>query len=278
LAIYNALIASGAEVTGKVMGVAASAASFILMACKRIVMPENSFLMIHNASSIAWGDSATMRETADWLDKIGDSIVNIYATRTGKTVEQIKSWLNAETWFSAAEAKDNGFADEVGAAFAATAQFDLDKLPENVRKAFASATPPVVKPAPKAPEATATLAEQIKALATERGLPEMVAVLATAADITNVAEATAALTVAAEVKSLCAVAEMPDLAAGLLRSRTSLVDARAQLCKAVADASGDEVDTTRSTSRVDPVATELDISVSDIYAKANETPNKRSKK
>jgi ATP-dependent Clp endopeptidase proteolytic subunit ClpP len=276
LAIYNALVASGAEITGKVMGVAASAASFILMACKRIVMPENSFLMIHNASSIAWGDSATMRETADWLDKIGDSIVNIYATRTGKSVEQIKSWLNAETWFSAAEAKDNGFADEVGAAFAATAQFEVDKLPENVRKAFASATPPVTPPADPAPAAIAKpLAEQIKALATERGLPEMAAVLATASDITNVAEATAALTLASEVKALCVVAEMPDRADALMRNRTSLSEVRAQLCKALAEANEAEVDTSKPTNRA-PNTSTAQIDHAAIYEKANTPTNKRS--
>lgn len=279
LAIYNALVASGAEITGKVMGVAASAASFILMACKRIVMPENSFLMIHNASSIAWGDASAMRETADWLDKIGDSIVNIYATRTGKSVEAIKSWLDAETWFSAAEAKEHGFADEVGASFNATAQFEVDKLPENVRRAFNSATPPVVKPPvdpTPAPAAVTSLAEQIKALCAEAGLADLTPVLATAPDVTSVELARVAVQNAVEVKALCDVAGMPDRAAALVRNRTSLTDARAELCKAVAEASPAEIDTAPATAPVDPNAAKNRIDTTAIYAQANTPTNKRS--
>lgn len=280
LAIYAALKETTAEITGKVMGVAASAASFILMACKRVVMPENSFLMIHNPATFAVGNAADMRDTADWLDKIGDSLVNIYASRTGKSVEDIKSWLNAETWFSAAEAKENGFADEVIGAFKATAQFEVDKLPENVRKAFNSATPPADPPKPEpakpAPTAVLPLAEQIKALCADAGVADLTAVLATAADVTSIELAQAAVANAVEVKALCEVAGLPDRAAALVRNRTSLVDARAQLCKAVADASPEEIDTVPPTKPVDPNAAKNRIDIDAIYAAANNTTKRSS--
>ena len=73
LAIYNALRSSGANVTVKVMGIAASIASVIAMAGKKIVMPENTFMMVHNPWSFAIGNANDMREMADVLDKLGDS-------------------------------------------------------------------------------------------------------------------------------------------------------------------------------------------------------------
>lgn len=270
LAIYAALVETKAEITGKVMGVAASAASFILMACKRIVMPENSFLMIHNPSSLAWGDSSTMRETADWLDKIGNQLVNIYATRTGKAVDQIKSWLDAETWFTAAEAKDNGFADEVTGSFKATASFELDKLPENVRAVFnsASATPPVAaNPAPAAAKPPVPLAHTIKALCDERALPEMATVLAMAEGMT-VESATAALDLAAEVKALGEIAGLTEQAKALMVGRKPLNEVREALNKALVEASGTEVDTATRTTQHEPKAA-VQIDVADVYARAN---------
>lgn len=274
LAIYAALVESKATITGKVMGLAASAASFILMACKTITMPENSFLMIHNPATVAIGNAEDMRETATFLDKIGESLVNIYAKRTGKSVDDIKAWLNAETWFSATEAKEHGFADEVTGAFNATAQFDVEKLPENVRKAFASATQPVVKPAAAA---ATPLADRIKALAVEAGLPEFASLLATDAAITDEPQVVAALALANEVKALCVVAELPDRAPALMRERKPLADVRAQLCKELADAADAKaVDTTQSAKNTEPTPP-VQIDVADVYAKANTPVTKRSK-
>ncbi len=90
LAIYNSLRQHPANVTVKVMGVAASAASFIAMAGDRIVMPENAFLMVHNPMGAVFGNADEMRDWADTLDKIAASLVGIYVARTGKDEKEIK--------------------------------------------------------------------------------------------------------------------------------------------------------------------------------------------
>lgn len=113
LAIYNALVAHPAKVYGHVDGIAASAASFILMACNHISMPEDAFLMIHNAHGAVIGDADDMREMADIIEKLQDSIVNIYEKRTGKNRNDIIDMMSVETWMNSIEALENGFIDTV---------------------------------------------------------------------------------------------------------------------------------------------------------------------
>jgi ATP-dependent Clp endopeptidase proteolytic subunit ClpP len=111
LAIYNFL--KEQDVTVQVDGLAASIASIIAMAGKEVRIASNGFLMIHNPWGGAMGDSEEMRQTADLLDKIRDSLVGTYAKKTGKDAETIKRWMDEETWFSAEEAKENGFVDTI---------------------------------------------------------------------------------------------------------------------------------------------------------------------
>lgn len=111
LAIYNFL--KEQDVTVQVDGLAASIASVIAMAGKEVRIASNGFLMIHNPWGGAMGDSEEMRQTADLLDKIRDSLVGTYAKKTGKDAETIKRWMDEETWFSAEEAKENGFVDTI---------------------------------------------------------------------------------------------------------------------------------------------------------------------
>ena len=96
LAIYNALRQHKASVNVTVMGVAASAASFIAMAGDKITMPENAFLMVHNAMGGVFGNAQEMRDWADTLDKIGASLIGIYVARTGKSEAEVKALLDAE--------------------------------------------------------------------------------------------------------------------------------------------------------------------------------------
>ena len=142
LAIYNALKNmrnKGVHITGRVMGIAASAASFVIMAANTIEMPENSMMMVHYASGLAWGNAEDMRETADILDKIDASIVGIYTARTDKSEDDVRALLAAETYMTASDAKENGFADSVTENVKATASFEMDRLPENVKALFKSA-------------------------------------------------------------------------------------------------------------------------------------------
>jgi len=94
----------------------ASAATSIALACDEVEMSEGAFFMIHNASAMAWGDKAALREVADLLQKIEGSIVDDYRRKTGLEPKQIARWMDEETWFGAEEAQKNGFVDRVIAA------------------------------------------------------------------------------------------------------------------------------------------------------------------
>ena len=113
IAILNSLRDHPARVVATVDGLAASAASFIVMAGDEIVMARNSELMIHEASGFAMGDSDTMRDLAQRLDHISDNIASVYAERAGGDVEDWRDAMHAETWYSAQEAVDAGLADRV---------------------------------------------------------------------------------------------------------------------------------------------------------------------
>lgn len=112
VSIMNMLKDREGDVTIIVDGIAASIASVIAMAGDKVIMNTGSMMMIHNAWSMAVGDSQELRKVADTLDKIGESIMDVYATRTGLTTEQLKTMLNEETWMTAEEAVELGFADE----------------------------------------------------------------------------------------------------------------------------------------------------------------------
>jgi ATP-dependent protease ClpP protease subunit len=110
-AIYNALRRHKGGLTVHVDGLAASMASVIAMAGTRIEMPRNAFMMIHNPSGFAVGDSADMRQLADLLDKIKGSLLAAYRERTKKSDEDLTAMMDAETWLTGEEAVEHGFAD-----------------------------------------------------------------------------------------------------------------------------------------------------------------------
>lgn len=112
-AMYNVLKNHPAKVFGSVEGIAASAASYVLMASDVIEMPEDSFLMIHNAWGFAIGDADELRDTADIMDKLQDSIVNIYVQQSGKDETEIREMMKVETWMNASDALDHGFIDTI---------------------------------------------------------------------------------------------------------------------------------------------------------------------
>lgn len=113
LAIFNALRNHKAHITVHIDGLAASAASFVAMAGDKIVAERNATLMIHEAHALGVGDANDMRKLGDMLDRMSDTIANIYAERAGGTVAQWRARMATETWFSADEAKAVGLVDEV---------------------------------------------------------------------------------------------------------------------------------------------------------------------
>lgn len=268
LAIYNGLRNSGKKVNVKVLGIAASAASLVAMAGDTIEMPENTFMMIHNPWTFAAGDAEDLREQADLLDKIGDSLASTYARRTGKSAEEIQTLLAAETWFTAQEAVDAGFATAVTPAFAAQASFDVDRLPENVRSVFAlakadagaQAPAPDEAPAPaQTPEAPAdevpapTHADQVQAVAAAYGLQAYAALWALDPSVESLAAVKSRAREAHEIKALCALAEQPDMADGLIRKGATLADARVAIFDALENAStNDHIDTSRPVAHQQP--------------------------
>lgn len=234
IAMYNALRNTGKEITVRVMGVAASAASLIAMAGDKIVMPENTFMMVHNPLTGTYGNAEDLREMADVLDKIGASLIATYCKRTGKSEDEVKALLDAETYLTAAEAVELGFADEVEPVLVIAASFEIDRLPENVQSAFKNATEPTPEePAVEEPAPVAdTLADTVAAASAAAGMSEFSAVFALA--VTDKAQLDAAIAEAREIKSLCAVAGKPEMAAEMIRNRKSVADTRAALLDALA--------------------------------------------
>ena len=111
--IYTALKSYKGNVTVKIVGLAASAASVIAMAGKKVTMSPTAQMMIHNVSSRAEGDYREMEHTAEILKNANDTIANAYRLKTGKEQDELLSLMNKETWMTAQKAKELGFIDEV---------------------------------------------------------------------------------------------------------------------------------------------------------------------
>jgi ATP-dependent protease ClpP protease subunit len=112
-AIYSRLADHRAQKVVYVDGLAASAASIVAMVGHKIYIRANANMMIHLPSGFAMGNADDMRHMATALDSITESMINVYAKRTGLDREEVRSLLAAETWFSPQGAVDKGFADEV---------------------------------------------------------------------------------------------------------------------------------------------------------------------
>lgn len=113
IAIYNMLKSHKATVNVYVEGLAASIASVIAMAGDTITMRSGSMMMVHMPWTLSQGNAEEMRKTADTLEKTGDSIVDIYSERTGIPSDDIRNIMNDETWLSAEEAVEQGWATKL---------------------------------------------------------------------------------------------------------------------------------------------------------------------
>lgn len=242
LAIYNTISKCGKKVTAKVMGVAASAASFIVMAADHIEMPENSFLMIHNPMGMNFGNADDMREMAEVLDKMAASLTNVYVARSGQPVEKVKELLDAETWLTADEAKELGFCDEVTANMKLAACFEIDRLPENIQGAFKAIEqpePPVenepeIEPenTPEAEPAAVAFADQVNAKMENAGFSAYASLFAL--NYSDMEQVEAAIAETREIVALCNVAGKQDAADAFIRARASVADVRASLLDSLA--------------------------------------------
>lgn len=121
--IYTMLKEHKGEITVKITGVAASAASVIAMAGDKILMSSTAVMMIHNPSTVAMGDHNEMEKAAEVLDTIKNSIINAYHQKTGLPKNEISDLMEQETWFDCDTAIEKGFAD---------GKIDETVIPQNV--------------------------------------------------------------------------------------------------------------------------------------------------
>lgn len=156
LAIANAIKAySKGEITCNVLGIAASMASVVACAGKRLCMGEGAFLMVHNPWTVTMGNAEELRKDADTLDKMRDSILGFYQAKCpDKTPDDLKALMDAETWLNPADAIAQGFAVEAYAgelkAAASLTRRAIDKAPEAARALmeFRDHKPEAAKDAP----------------------------------------------------------------------------------------------------------------------------------
>jgi ATP-dependent Clp protease protease subunit len=111
--IYNMLTQYEGNVTVKIDGIAASAASVIAMAGNTVLMSPVSMMMIHNPATVAFGDHAEMQKAIDMLTEVKESIINAYVIKTGLSRSKLSHLMDSETWMDANKAVELGFADDI---------------------------------------------------------------------------------------------------------------------------------------------------------------------
>lgn len=111
--IYNMLKDYSGNVTIKIDGIAASAASVIAMAGTKVLMSPVSMLMIHNPMTVAMGNAEEMQKAIEMLNEVKESIINAYQLKTGISRAKISHLMDSETWMNAYKAVELGFADDI---------------------------------------------------------------------------------------------------------------------------------------------------------------------
>ncbi len=164
-AMAAALKAHKSKVVASIEGVAASAATFVAVAADEVQMAKGSMFMIHNAWTIAMGNANDLMETAALLEKLDGTLVDDYTAKTGKSAQQVKDWMAAETWFTADEAVTAGFADAVVDGDQVDATYDLSAYGERAPKmsAHLEATATVDVPVADVQQASKEVAEEVSA-------------------------------------------------------------------------------------------------------------------
>jgi ATP-dependent Clp protease protease subunit len=233
VAIHNAIKNHKATVTAHVDGIAASAASFIVMAADKIVMPSNSFMLIHGASGFAYGSSDTVRALADDLDRIDKSLTATYAARSKSTTAKVKTLMKEDRLMDADEALKLGYADEVTEPVKMAAKFPLRLLPTAAAERFRAAAgdpedEPEDKPEDKPAADPATDPAQPKPapVVDPPQQPSAKVITLDAAKQQGVEEHRAYV---ASVTDLCTLAAAPERVGAYVRTNTPLDQVRKEL-------------------------------------------------
>ncbi|HDR8916805.1 head maturation protease, ClpP-related [Burkholderia multivorans] len=261
--IYNALRRHAGKVTGRVDGVAASAASLILMACDEIVMPSNAMLMIHNPHTVAAGEAADLRKLADLLDSTSDNMLAAYVKRSGRTEDEVRAIMDAETWLTAAQAQEQGFCDTIAepiriAAYAGAARHvaRFAAVPDPIRALLAddAEAPPVPEPqstpapAPQAAPDVTALASHVYAACRDARIEHCAEGIVLATGLRDRATVDAAIRDAQDIAGICLAANLTELTAGFVADGLSPDQVRARLFERVTASQ------TRINHRAQPVA------------------------
>jgi len=109
--IYSMLMDYKDEVTVKIDGIAASAASVIAMAGTKVLMAPTALMMCHNPATLAFGNQEDMKKAIEMLEEVQESIINAYEIKTGLSRNEISKLMDEETWMSAGKAIELGFCD-----------------------------------------------------------------------------------------------------------------------------------------------------------------------
>lgn len=250
-AIYNAVRRYAGKVTGRVDGVAASAASLILMACDTIEMPSNARLMIHNPHTVAAGEAGDLRKLADLLESTSDSMLAAYVERSGRTEEDVRAIMDAETWLTAAQAKEQGFCDAIVdpiriAAYAGAARLAarFSAVPAEIRAVLENdgeVPPPDPLPNPPAdpapppsakPDVTA-LASHVYAACRDARIEHCAEGIVLATGLRDRATVDAAIRSAQDIAGICLAASLTELTAGFVADGLTPDQVRARLFERV---------------------------------------------
>lgn len=277
--IANALrdqrTSKGRTVETIVDGLAASAATLIMMAGNPVKVADNALVMVHNPWSVGVGNAAQMRKLADDLDAVRNTIVATYQWHSKLDAEALIALMDAETWMSADEAIANGFATDKVEGLAAAASLDrraLAKLtiPDQFKDRVEAFT------AKEAPKPVAASAVDVIRLCREGGVIDIAEALVAeqaTADVVQTRIAAAKQTRAAEttrrdqITALCAKHKASDLAPGYIKGSMTVDDVRAHLTLYTAAVDKAEIDTgIKPSGGARPQAT---LNPAEIYAARN---------
>lgn len=111
--IYTMLMDYKGDITVKIDGIAASAASVIAMAGTKVLMAPTAMMMIHNPATIAFGDHVDMAKPIEMLDEVKESIINAYEIKTSLPRKQLSKMMDETTWMNAKKAEELGFIDGI---------------------------------------------------------------------------------------------------------------------------------------------------------------------
>lgn len=270
----------GRTVEVRIEGLAASAATIVSSAGHPIKIADNALVMVHNPSALVMGEASDMREMADALDAVRQSIIATYRWVSDLSEEALSALIDASTWMDAATAVANGFATEIiervpmAASFRPDVRARLGEVPEPHRAIVnALIAPPPVPPTPP----VAASASEVLRLCREGECLDLAESLvnaqATTAEVqAKVAEArtqrAAAEARRSEIVALCATAKVPELADGYVRGAMAIADIKAHLTTITARMDGAVIATDLDPNHGAPTAPRIDVAA--VYATRNQ--------